>query len=314
MALLVKEEKTSNTSRDPYPYDIVQDDEKYHELTKYSHIASKLHIIRQLHLDCVHYEALDEINKLKQYIQSNHDHTLLDSLNTHPRIITIQSQLRTANGIFNLITSTDDDWTLTHDDGQWTTEYKHEKNTLYHSFRLKGIGDVKMMNIIALFFEMDLIQTWMPLSKETYEISQLSMFVKCGYFRIGAIWPIQDRECVLFGFGVDDLKRNNRLLVVFDTNHDAHKDILDKFNIKLPPPQSGRVTVDITIGGFLLERVENEDNKTKISVVWNVDPKVYLPATILNWFTGRFAGVLLSSIFKRASEIDKEEIYRQRMR
>eukprot|EP01083_Nonionella_stella_P307850 1083777_1 len=124
---------------------------------------------------------------------------------------------------------------------------------------------------------MDLIQTWMPLCKETYEISQLSLFSKCGYFRIGAIWPIQDRECVLFGFGVDDLKRNNRMLCCFDTNEANHKDILNKFNIKLPAPQNGKVTVDVTIGGFLLERVENDDGKTKISAVWNVDPKVYVP-------------------------------------
>eukprot|EP01083_Nonionella_stella_P289732 985943_1 len=92
------------------------------------------------------------------------------------------------------------------------------------------------------------------------------MFVICGYFRIGAIWPIQDRECVLFGFGVDDLKRNNRMLCCFDTNEANHKDILNKFNIKLPAPQNGKVTVDVTIGGFLLERIENEKNKKKIIV------------------------------------------------
>eukprot|EP01084_Bolivina_argentea_P017661 32951_1 len=308
----LEEKKSEQKSRDPYPYEIEQDEEKYHELSKYPDIASKLQRIRQLHLESVHYEALDHMKELEEYIKSKYDNKILDLYHSHPRIININTQIKSANKMINLMTSTDKEWILIKNDNEWSTEYKHDNNNPYHSFRLKGIGNVKMINILAIFFEMDLISNWMPLSKETYEIKQLSLYTKCGYARIGAFWPIKDRECVIFGFGIDDLKKNNKLLIYFDSNDKLHKNILNKFNIKLPKIENGRVRIDINIGGMLLEKVNQ--NKTKMSVVWNVDPKVYIPATLLNWFTGQFAGIFLSSIVKHASQIDKNEIYMERFK
>jgi len=160
---------------------------------------------------------------------------------------------------------------------------------------------------------MDLFSNWLPLSREAYEISRLSLFCKIGYIRVGVFWPIEDRECVLYGFGIDDLKKNDRVLLCFDSKSEQHQDILRKFRIRIPDKPDGRVRIDVTIGGFLLEKVPNNINKTKLTVVWNVDPKVYVPAPILNWFTGKFAGTLLSEIVTKAMDIDSDPIYKERM-
>ena len=50
-----------------------------------------------------------------------------------------------------------------------------------------------------------------------------------------------------------------------------------------------------------------------MSVVWNVDPKISLPASVLNWFTGQFAAILLSSIVKTANKINEDKEYMERL-
>ena len=306
------ESDTKIKNRDPYPWEVEVDEEKNHELTKYPDIAPKLREIRRLHLESCHYEALDIMKELEAYIKSKNDDKLLKLFYKHPRIITIMTQIEAADKMMNLLKADDDEWKLIKDDGKWTTEYKQQKGTVYHSFRLKGIGKVKLINILAIFYEMDLISHWMPLSKESYQIKQLALYCKCGFVRIGAFWPIKDRECIIFGFGIDDLKRNDMCLVCFDTNKEPHKKMLKKFNIKLPKIEKGRVRIDINIGGFLLEKVKNDPEKTKLSVVWNVDPKISVPPSILNWFTGQFAGIFLSQIVKTANNINKDTEYAKR--
>mmetsp|Transcript_11028 Transcript_11028/g.17720 ORF Transcript_11028/g.17720 Transcript_11028/m.17720 type:complete len:335 (+) Transcript_11028:26-1030(+) len=308
----VKNNDTNEHKREPYPYEVEQDEEKSHPLNQHADIATKLQLIRSLHLECVHYEALDEIHKLEEYIKQKYDTKLLHSLHLHPRIQSIHTEIAAADNMLRLMTSSEDDWKLVKNDGQWTTEFKQETNTAYHSFRLKGIGKVQMINVLAIFYEMDLIQNWMPLCKETYQIQQLSLYCKCGYVRVGAFWPFQDREVVLFGYGVDDLKRNNKLLICFDSNVEPHRDILQKFGIKLPEKVNNRVRIDIKIGGILLEKVENDLNATKISLLWNVDPGVAVPASLLNWMVGQFAGKLLGSIVNSANSIVNDEKYQER--
>jgi len=298
--------------REPFPYEVDQEGEQSHPLNQHTDIARKLQRIRSLHLECVHYEALDEIHKLEHYIRQKYDEKLLLSLHQHPRIRLIHTQIAVADNMLRLMTSSEDDWKLVKNDGQWTTEYKREADTASHSFRLCGIGRVQMINVLAIFYEMDLIQNWMPLSKESYEIQQLSLYCKCGYVRVGACWPIQDRELVLFGLGFDDLKQNNKFLVCFDSNVEPHRHVLHKFGIKLPEKPHNRVRMDIKIGGMLLEKVENDMNATKISFVWNIDPGVPLPASLLNRVVGQMAGKLLGSIVNGANAIVNDEKYVER--
>ena len=319
MSLLVEQKESTTTKsnphkRKPFPYEVILDEEKCHALSKYPDIASRLEVIRRLHLKCVHYEALAYINRLETYIRLKYDDDdeMLELLCNHPRIIKIKSEIKKGDDIKDLMTSTNDEWKLIKDDGKWSTEYKEDKPC--HSFRLKGIGNVKMINILAIFYEMDLMANWLPLSKETYEIQRLSLFCKMGYIRVGAFWPFQDREVIVFGFGIDDLKKNDRVLLCFDSKVEQHQEILDKFGIKIPEKPDDRVRVDVTIGGFLLEKVKDDENKTKMTVVWNVDPKVNVPPLILNWFTGQFAARILSSIVETAASIDNDPQYIQRMK
>ena len=149
---------------------------------------------------------------------------------------------------------------------------------------------------------MDLIKSWMPLCKESREFGQLSLYCKCGMIRIGLFWPIQDRETVLFGYGVDDLE-HGKLLIYFDSRE-------DDANCAVPPCPAGRCRVDVFLGGFYFERLSRE--RTKITCVWNCDPKMSVPAAIINWFAGTFASTLVAQIVG-AAKFDEHSAYHERI-
>merc|ERR1712129_200522 len=111
----------------------------------------------------------------------------------------------------------------------------------------------------------------------------------------------------------DDLRLRDRVLICFDSHLQKHVDVLGGVDVEAlckPYQKKGRVEVDISIGGMLLERVDGEPGKTKLSIVWNVDPKMYLPPMALNWFTAQFASLFMRAIVSKAANVDKEPQYK----
>jgi len=289
--------------RDPYPDEIETEEEKNHPLKKYEDIKEKLEEIRQLHLDGTLFDAEEKSKELIQYIKDKYEsdsESLLKEYEQHPRKKLIDNQLIETAKMLEFMTS-DKGWDIFKDDGTWQTEWQPSDDSEFESFRITGVGDVPLYNILAVIYEMDLIKTWMPLCKESTECGQLSLHSKCGLIRIGLFWPIQDRETILFGYGVDDLK-NGKILIYFDSRDDNP-------NVNIPECPKGRCRVDVFVGGFFFERLT--ENTTKITVVWNCDPKMSVPTSIINWFAGTFAGTLVSQIVKAAKFDETSEYYKR---
>ena len=79
----------------------------------------------------------------------------------------IDTQLKETQRMLEFMTS-DKDWTLYKNDGVWQTDWQPSDESDYESFRITGIGDVPLYNILAVIYEMDLIKTWMPLWYNIY--------------------------------------------------------------------------------------------------------------------------------------------------
>lgn len=160
----IDDEKTI-PKRDPFPDEIETEQEKNHPLKKYQDIKEKLEEIRQLHLDGTLFDANDKSNELIQYIKDKYEsnsESLLKEYEQHPRKILIDKQLIETQKMLEFMTS-DKGWDLFKDDGVWQTEWQPSDDSDYESFRITGIGDVPLYNILAVIYEMDLIKSWMPL-------------------------------------------------------------------------------------------------------------------------------------------------------
>ena len=87
------------------------------------------------------------------------------------------------------------------------------------------------------------------------------------------------RACrILRGFGVDDSINNDRVIISF-VSVDKH----DQFEI--PEETDAVVRPTVTVGGMLYERISPDSDDIRITVVWNGDPKIYIPYSVLNFFT-----------------------------
>jgi len=304
MAALAEEEKKQSVpNRKPFPLEIESEEEKNHPLKKYSDISERLEEIRQLHLLSRLYVARTKYNELVEYIKDNYSSeadALLEQLESHPRRKLMDEQMKETQRMMDFMTS-DGDWQLYKESGPWKTEFCHDDKSDYESFRITGAGDVPLYNILAVVYEMDLIHKWMPLCKESAECGQLSLHNKCGLIRVGLFWPIQDRETVLFGYGVDHMEEG-QLLIYFDSRDDNP-------HCNIPKCPKNRVRVDVFLGGFLFERLSA--NKTKVTCVWNCDPKMSVPTSIINWFAGTFASTLIGFMLDAAKFDEKSEYYRR---
>ena len=313
----------SKTDGDPpkHAWDIETEEEKQSILKNYEKISLRIDEIRTLYLDSKLYLANTKKEALLAYINETYpadknteeNSKIIAAFNNHPRIISIEKDMKemkemldfmTGDGKTNKKNGDPKGWQLISETETWKSEFMESKETATHSFRVTAIGQVNLFYIVPVIYEMNLMHTWMPLAKESFEFHQSSLYCKSGMVRIGVMWPMADREAVLFGYGIDDLE-NGKILVYFDSreeNKDGKK--LDD-NI-IPKARKDRVRVDIYIGGFYFEKIN--EKTTKITAVWNADPKIQVPYGVLNWFSGHFVNLLLSRIINTAKKIQNEPL------
>lgn len=85
------------------------------------------------------------------------------------------------------------------------------------------------------------------------------------------------------------------------------EEILDaETKAKLPPINKKFVRVEMRIGGFLLTPISKE--KTKLSLLWNVDPKLdMIPSALVNWGLKHVALFAISLLKQHAKAIDTDD-------
>ena len=150
------------------------------------------------------------------------------------------------------------------------------------SFRIEGkIEHVSMKSVLASLFEVDLLKSWLPMATESELMESISRFRKKVRIRIGAPWPISDREACVDAFGT----------ILEDGSIVA---LLRSVQIPEKPPARGVVRISL-ICGFHFEKVKDED-AVNVTLIYSCDVKMKLPDWLLNSvvlkFCGAFVGML----------------------
>ena len=145
----------------PFSDEIESEEEKNQPLKKYKDIALQLNEIRKLYLDGVLFDAHNKSEELKQFISEKHPQ-LLQQYESHPLRKLLISKLKETNRMLDFMESKSN-WETFRDANGWKTEWQPMDESDYESFRITGIGNVPLYNIVAVIYEMDLIKTWLPL-------------------------------------------------------------------------------------------------------------------------------------------------------
>jgi len=123
---------------------------------------------------------------------------------TYQAIIAAEKRARK----FLRLLENDEGWNLSHEGTRLVSHWKAEKDTDTYSFRVAGVVDACVLNIIPLLLETDLYPTWFPLMKSAEELASPSRFHKVVKSMLKMPFPLLGREAMIDGRGWDVMEHN----------------------------------------------------------------------------------------------------------
>jgi hypothetical protein len=94
------------------------------------------------------------------------------------------------------------DWTRHTDTPQQKIYYRQEKGQKTLTLYLEGLIKAPIINVVSIFAEVQLLKEWVPLTKVSDLIGEVSHLRKAIYFKYGLSWPFTSREIFLQGCGL----------------------------------------------------------------------------------------------------------------
>jgi hypothetical protein len=190
----------------------------------------------------------------------------------------------------------------------WTTEKSSEGYTIKYktggsevaSLKIEGVMDVPLENLLALIYELDLYNLWLPFMKTTTELKIVNKGCKISYMRLNIPPPLSDRETLIMGFGADRFHINGTVLVLAKSI-DADLDIVKDYEVPLPPNRSN-VLLAMNVACF--EFMPMGPEKVRLRAIVNVDPKIgWVPNSILNFILRKAGSGIYEKMAKTAKNI-----------
>ena len=207
------------------------------------------------------------------------------------------------------LSNTDADWTLQTDSDGINTYYRHTDDASTYSIKITGDVEAPMFDLLALFHEIDLFNTWLP----SYQylgltasaiLEEPSPVELVASLTVSVPPPFSERDIVLYCDGIDCLDdEDNKQVAVIMTSveHDGAPERGDVVRALVSAPS-----------GVLLTPLGN--GHTFVSIVVHVDPKIgTIPSWLIDLVVRNFAYLCLVAIRSASAQV-KEDVYQTRMR
>jgi len=187
----------------------------------------------------------------------------------------------------------------------WTTQKSTEGYTIKYktggsdvaSLKIEGIMDVPLQNLLALIYELDLYNQWLPFMKVTTELKAINKGVKISYMRLNIPPPLSDRETLIIGFGADRFKINGTVLVMAKSI-DGDMDIIKDHEVTLPANRSNTL---LAMNVACFEYTPLGPEKVKMRAIVNIDPKIgWIPNSMISWILRQAGAGIYEKMYKTA--------------
>lgn len=216
------------------------------------------------------------------------------------------------------------------------TMFKKNADSPLFSVRVDSVINTNIFNILAILMEIDLYTRWVPSAfgaglKDVQVFKDLDRFKKLAHFKCGLPFPFTNRDCVIYGYGVDLLEEENKILAIVRSVDDMQEEIENineereqeenledistienalKEGLNIPKETSSYVRILVKEGGFLLTPID--DNSSTLSFIFTADPKMsYIPSYLINWGLKFSANYAMQTLITTSLNID--EVYQERM-
>ena len=140
----------------------------------------------------------------------------------------------------------EDEWTPYYDEPTRKTKYKYEDGLTYVSCLCEAIIDAPLMNLVALFCEIDLFKDWFPNVTAIEEIKQVTPIRGLYKCKQSMPWPMWPRDLTFTASGLLDRKNVGILTVMKSTPEDTKSG--EYFGVPFPATAEGHVRIEIKRG------------------------------------------------------------------
>ena len=169
---------------------------------------------------------------------------------------------------------------------------KEDDKTLTIRF-FADMEDMKIFNLLTLFYETDLYPLWFPHCKRTNLVHKYHKAKKMVFSRIGMPGLMADRENVMIGMGVNRLDVNGCLYVLSRSIHYEQ----EYQGVGVPKLDKGKVPLDIKYFGFEIKPTSS--NGVSLRSVMNFNPHIkYVPQWLINFANKHFAKMMFEKMMK----------------
>ncbi|MES1909445.1 MAG: hypothetical protein MHM6MM_002178 [Cercozoa sp. M6MM] len=206
-----------------------------------------------------------------------------------------------------------EEWTRTQSRHGISTFYRAEEGSNTYSFKVEGILDRSVFDLVAVLFEVDLFSEWFPFLRRATELARPARFRKLIHMDIKLPWPLAPRDALLDAYGVDDSKSGR----VFCFLGPLAPDELEKHapeHISLLEPSHGTVRANVKHAGVVFQLLP--DGRCFFREIINVDPQLaVVPYALLNFFTGKLLYFIVANMNNTAEKCsDPESEYSRRIK
>lgn len=220
---------------------------------------------------------------------------------TSPEVKAVKEDFELFNYYFET-TSNLDEWTKYYDEPTRKVKYKYEDGLTYVSCLCEGIIEAPLMNLVALFCEIDLFKDWFPNVTACDEIKQVTPnrgLYKC---KQSMPWPMWPRDLTFTASGMLDHKNVGILTVIKSTDEKGG----DYFGVPIPETAEGHVRIEIKRGYHYFQRID--DNTTRYVTIFNTDPQLqYAPGWFMNFLMTKICYQMLVTIQEEAKKVPFNE-------
>lgn len=264
---------------------------------------SRFLAIQALVSDAKILQASESLHSLRSFLSDRGAADLSIKLSSSPLSAEVEFKSRLISESMTLFEAAEG-WKACRTSGKAEVRYSLDEFSGLHKFWVSSTIKVPLFNAIAVVYEIDLYEKWVPRIKFARELGSDSRFDKLVHVELNAIWPVANRDFVVQGFGVDWMEKNSILIIV--STKQEHP------TIEIPNPQGNVVRADVKIGAFRLEYAGEEE--CKCSLIINVDPQMKnIPDWLLNFCTGQVLGWFFHFMGK-AANFGPESEYSKRIK
>ena len=164
---------------------------------------------------------------------------------------------------------------------------------------LEAEFEAPLINLFAVLAEVQLFKSWIPITKKSDLIGEVSHLRKLAYFRNNLPWPFSDREITLQACGIALKEDKACILTMSSVESD------EWFGKKITHKDPKCVTTEIHKAFIYAKAIDK--NRSVIKMIVNADPHLdYIPQKLINWAMKNVIGVFLKQIQKKCEKLPAE--------